>query len=159
MYTKENQTKASDAVESESLNELMKQQEEIKKRQKELEGTIIISKEKKQEYDELEERLRKREQDLNRLKLSQVYDEAIKNMLVITNMNTFETIFGRTIQKLIPFQLNDNAYKQYYRLFEGYYRDIVLKKGGKELLPRDVTNLISSYYPLFGLESEFSVMR
>ena len=118
---------------------------------------MIISKQKKKEYDELEDMLIDRTIDLERLRLSQVYDEAIHDMLVITNMNLFEIIFGSTIQKLIPFQLNDSTHKQYYRLFEGYYRDIVLKNGGKELMPQDVTNLISIYYPLFGLSSEFAV--
>ena len=88
---------------------------------------------------------------MERLRLSEVYDEVVKDMVVLrVDMNTFNTMFGCKIEKLIPFQLNDVVTQKYYRLFEGYYHDIIIDGRDDESLPQDVTKLICNYYPLFG---------
>ena len=63
----------------------------------------------------------------------------------------------QSLQILVPLNLSSNSSYSFLFCFDMAIvsPNIVLHKGGKELLPQDVTNLISIYYPLFGLTSAF----
>ena len=72
----------------------------------------------------------------------------IKQLEVLKiNVDLIKKMFGCTVKELIPYQLNDNALTNYGILFDGFYRESVDRD--KQLLPRDMSRLISWYYPIF----------
>jgi len=59
---------------------------------------------------------------------------------------TLNNLFGASLTSLIPYQLNENVLAKYYSLFDAYHRNIC---GDAMVLPKDIRELISFYFPLF----------
>eukprot|EP01083_Nonionella_stella_P198504 728753_1 len=78
------------------------------------------------------------------------YDHAKQELrkwrMVQVNWNIIKKLFGHSIKSLIPFQLNEDILKKYERLFDGYFRYIL---DDNVIMPREVTRLISWFYPIF----------
>ena len=92
--------------------------------------------EEQDDIDDLKRQLR----DFEKVK------QEVRNLRRIKlNLGEVKKLFGGSVRSLIPYQLNESALARYGILFDGYYRSVC----GDVMMPRDVTKLISFYYPLF----------
>ena len=97
-----------------------------------LENQLTLERAKYMDMCDMNERLLKEVKDLRGLKI---------------NVDLIRKMFGCTIKEFIPYLLNEVAVMNYCVLFDGYYRNIVGED--REFIPKDVSRLISWYYPLF----------
>ena len=92
--------------------------------------------EEKDDIDDLKRQLR----DFEKVK-----QEVTNLRRIKLNLGEVKKLFGGSVRSLIPHQLNESALARYGTLFDGYFRSVC----GDVMMPRDVTKLISFYYPLF----------